>query len=158
MRETSVITLLVSSGTVSQLIKSPASDPGPWPTILPALVTDLRRFEAALKKFANNGVGKERHSTIGMMNGEPFFVPRSCRKLQASVSHRRWCDRLRCESHGRHLRSGSRISRIKPGVHARENREVAGGRESKSCLLAEGFGVVAICSENSIEDFAHGME
>lgn len=41
--------------------------------ILPTLIAELCRFETALQKPTDNGVGKKGHSAIGMMDDESLL-------------------------------------------------------------------------------------
>ena len=102
------------------------------------------------------GVGKECHSAIGVMDHEPFLCS------QQLVRNHKGAYRVVAGAAARiandmgvAFAQAGVFCRIKPSVHACQYRKASGGRQSESCFIAEGFGVVAVCGENFIQDFTH---
>jgi hypothetical protein len=130
---------------------------GTLANVLPALAIDLRGFKAALQKSANNRVGKECHSSIGVMDDEPLL---GAQKLVGDYKrpYRIVAGATACVANDMSvaLAQAGILCRIKSSVHACQDCETPGRRKSESRLFAESFGVFAIGGENFVKDFAHG--
>ena len=125
----------------------------PGPNITPPVLIHNCGLQTVSQEVSDYGIGKERHSAVGVVNNKEFLSP------QKLIGDHERPDRViasaptRIPDHvGITFREPGKFGRVEPCIHAGKNRKFSSRGNRQGALIAEPCGVTCICFEHFLED------